>query len=182
MSLITQSPKNPASSEKVQLVEQAKRRAQQDFSNEQIEATLKTAYENELTRLRKGEAPVSQPKPAIQPNPPQPTSVHTTRKENVMDSEKKVQEMTARFMAAQSHTPEPLKPAAPSPDTSLDPNMARRVVECWNASSEAKKDFKNLATFYDFAIASEKKDSQLPDHRKDLCGLPFYERRAQRNF
>ncbi|HBP90932.1 MAG TPA: hypothetical protein PKK23_15775 [Nitrospirales bacterium] len=181
MSLITQSPKNPAISEKKQLVEQAKRRAQQDFSSQQIEATLKTAYENELTRLRKGEAPVSQPRPALHANPPKPTSAPTTKKESVMDAGKKVQEMTARFMAAQSHTPEPLKPAPPSPDTSLDPNMARRVVECWNASSEAKKDFKTLADFYDFAIASEAKNAKLPPHIKGLCGLPFYERRAQPN-
>jgi hypothetical protein len=179
MSLITQSSRKPAVNETELMIESARRKARIDFQNESAEELLKSTYEAEKARLRKGEPP---PVQKATTSPPQAT----TRKESIMDTDRRVKAMTTDFMA-QSPTPKTLKPVAPIPQPSADtsginPDLAKRCAECWRDSTQARRDFSSLAAFYDFALESEKKNSQLPDPRKEICGLAFYERQiAQRD-
>lgn len=163
---------NQELTEREALVRHGRTKAQKDFAQEEAENLIKKSYQEELDKLRNGGPPAGQSaKPTIAP---------TTRKESGMDTEKRVKEMTAAYMA-QGPTPEPLKPGSPTPQPSPEVSeeegeLAVKVIETWKASVEAKKDFPNVVSFHAFCVECEEREIQLRPHQKGIVGLPFYQR------
>jgi hypothetical protein len=170
MSLVVPSKFNQPGNHSDEMIETAKRRAQQDFENEQAEALLKSTYEAEKARLRKGGPPVSQPKPALHANPPKPKEPSPMQKQ--LDLERQ-----ANAIQAQAPFVPDSKPTGPTPETSeADGQFAVKVIEVWKASVQAKKDFPNVAAFHAHCAECRDKEGQLRPDQKGIVGLAYYKK------
>lgn len=168
MSLITPSSFNKPSNGKNEMIETAKRRAQQDFETEEAEALLRSTYEAEKERLRKGEPPVSQLKPAIHANPPKQKEPSPMQRQLNLERQ-------ANALPAQAPFVTDSQPAALSPKVSEEEGQfAIKVIETWKASVEARKDFPNVGAFHAFCVECEEKEKFMRPHHKGLVGLPYY--------
>jgi hypothetical protein len=171
MSLITQSSKKAALSEHDQMIEQAKRKAKIDYDNEEAEALLKSTYEAEKARLRKGGSSGNQSAKPTSANPPKP------KEPSAMQRQLDLERSTRASLQAQAPFVPDSKPAAPSPEVSEEEGQfAIKVIETWKASVQAKKDFPNVGAFHAFCAECRDKEGQLRPDQKGIVGLAYYKK------